>query len=125
MKIVRPDLRVVLLDSRKKKVLFQREVIFQLKLQHVTAFPLRLQEGGSFLEQADTVCWRALKIEGRDLEFLLNQTPVSCVFICFQGEGERAERALAGCDLTRIPIPGSKARTLLLARKPKRPPVKQ
>ena len=120
MKIVRPELRLVLLDSRRKKVLFQKEVIRRLRLSHVTALPLRLQEGAFFLEQADAVCWRALRIEGEDLKFLFSHTPASCLYLCFQGEAERVERALEGCELTRIPIPGSRARTLLLARRPRR-----
>ena len=117
MKIVRPDLRVVLLDSRKKKVMFQKEVIRRLEIQHVSAYQLRLEEGAFFLRQAYVVCWRALRLEGRDMEFLLANTPASCLFACFQGMGERMERALQGLDVTKVPIPCSQNRTLLLARR--------
>lgn len=117
MKITRPDLRMVLLDSRKKKTLFQREVIQQLALSHVVAYPLRLQEGPSFLQQADVVCWRGLKLEGKDFDFLWSNTPAHCLYLCFQGAGESTEKRLLGCAVDKIPIPQSESRTLLLARK--------
>lgn len=117
MKIVRPEFRTVLLDSRKKKVLFQREVIRRLDLKHVVAYPLRLQEGAVFLRQADVVCWRGLRLEGKDFEFLKSNTSAQCLYLCFQGEGQATERRLEGCVIEKVPIPRSKGRTLLLARK--------
>ncbi|HEV8130729.1 MAG TPA: 16S rRNA (guanine(527)-N(7))-methyltransferase RsmG [Acidobacteriota bacterium] len=117
MKIVRPEMRMVLLDSRKKKVLFQKEVARHLEMRHVVSYALRLQEAAPFLQQADVVCWRALKIEGRDFQFLKDNTLRNCRYLCFQGAGERTERSLEGCEIEKIPIPQSENRTLLVARK--------
>lgn len=117
MKIVRPDLRVVLLDSRKKKVLFQKEVIHRLNIQHVAAYPLRLREAAFFLQQADVVCWRGLRLEDNDFDFLKSNTSRQCLYLCFQGAGERSERRLVECQVEKASIPQSESRTLLLARK--------
>ncbi|MBI2820624.1 MAG: 16S rRNA (guanine(527)-N(7))-methyltransferase RsmG [Acidobacteria bacterium] len=117
MKIARPGLRMVLLDSRKKKVLFQREVIRHLRMQHVAVYPLRLKEAAFFLQQADVVCWRGLKLEGKDFDFLQVNTSNQCLYLCFQGSGDRTERSLHGCEIEKIPIPLSEHRTLLLAHK--------
>ncbi len=117
MKIVRPEIRLVLLDSRKKKVLFQKEVARRLGMRHVACYPLRLRESAPFLQQADVVCWRGLKLEGKDFEFLKSNTPQSCLYLCFQGAAERSERTLEGCQASKVPIPRSEHRALLLARK--------
>ncbi|HEY2931971.1 MAG TPA: 16S rRNA (guanine(527)-N(7))-methyltransferase RsmG [Acidobacteriota bacterium] len=120
MKIVRPAFRLVSIDSRKKKILFQREVARRLDLLHVGIYPLRLVESAPFLQQADVVCWRGLKLEPKDFNFLKANTSPACLYLCFQGAGERTEKTLEGCDIQRIPIPRSENRTLLLARKTKR-----
>lgn len=117
MKIVRPELRMVLLDSRRKKVLFQEEVARRLGMRHVACYALHLREGLPFLEQADAVCWRGLKLEGKDFDFLKENTSWHCLYLCFQGAEERAERALQGCEIRKVSIPGSEHRTALLARK--------
>lgn len=117
MKIVRPGLRLVLLDSRKKKVLFQKEVIRSLKMHHVAAYPLRLREGDTFLQQADVVCWRGLRVEGSDFDFLKSNTSSHCLYLCFQGIGERTERALEDCEVRKVAIPRTTNRVVLLAHK--------
>ncbi|MBI4457281.1 MAG: 16S rRNA (guanine(527)-N(7))-methyltransferase RsmG [Acidobacteria bacterium] len=123
MKIVRPGLRIVLLDSRKKKVAFQKEVIRCLKMQHIAAYPLRLRDAAFFLQQADVVCWRGLKIEGKDFEFLRSNTTQKCLYLCFQGAEERTERSLVDCAIEKIPIPKSESRTLLIVHKISNRPV--
>ncbi|HEY3131604.1 MAG TPA: 16S rRNA (guanine(527)-N(7))-methyltransferase RsmG [Acidobacteriota bacterium] len=117
MKIVRPDIRLVLVDSRKKKTLFQKEVMRRLGMRHAASYSLRLQESAPFLQQADVVCWRGLKIEGKDFEFLKSNTSHSCLYLCFQGATERTERTLEGCEIRKIAVPRTESRTILLARK--------
>ena len=63
LKILRPDLKVVLLDSVNKKVVFLQEVINKLKLQNVVALHTRAEDLAKkveYREKFDYVVSRAV-----------------------------------------------------------------
>ena len=60
LKIIRPDLRVFLVESNLKKVTFLAEVIRELGLRDVQVLMRRYEELGEELAPLDYVCSRAL-----------------------------------------------------------------
>ncbi len=63
IKIIRPDIEIVLLDSLNKRITFLNEVIKKLQLEKITAIHARAEEAGKnkkYREQFDIVTSRAV-----------------------------------------------------------------
>lgn len=60
LKIVRPDLDLVLLEAKRKKGLFLRQLLSDLGLRDVTLFIGRAEESASQIPAVDMVCSRAV-----------------------------------------------------------------
>jgi len=60
IKLVRPDLKVVLVESKRKKVLFLRQVIEKLSLQRIDVVQGRIEEMEGRIVPADFVLTRSV-----------------------------------------------------------------
>ena len=102
LKILRPDIEVVLLDSLKKRLTFLDAVIEELKLEKITTVHSRAEDGGhrkELRESFDVAVARAVAGLPALLEHCLPFVKVGGVFWAWkgpkgQGELEESKRAL-------------------------------
>ncbi|MGE4214596.1 MAG: 16S rRNA (guanine(527)-N(7))-methyltransferase RsmG [Anaerotignaceae bacterium] len=120
VKIVRPDLKVTLLDSLNKRIGFLNEVCTQLELENVDNIHSRAEDGGQnpvFREKFDYCLSRAVANLSVLSEFCLPFVKVGGSFISLKGpdveqevsEGETAISKLGGKveQVIKIEIPNS------------------
>ena len=89
LKIIRPDLKMTLLDSLNKRIVFLRSLIEKLELTDVEAVHLRAEEGAKvYREKFDAVVARAVAPLPTLLEYTLPFVRVGGVFIAYKGNAE-------------------------------------
>lgn len=136
MKLVRPDLRLTLLDSLQKRLEFLRLLSEKLG-QDVTLVHARAEEGGidpSLRERFDAATSRAVARLPVLCEYCLPYVRVGGVFAALKGPGADEELAdakkaialLGGGEarVTKYTLPGGDARTLIVIPKEKPTPKK-
>ena len=116
--IARPDLKVTLLDSQRKRCDFLSAVCDELKLPNVAVLHARAEDGarGALREQMDVAVARAVAPLNVLAEYLLPYVRVGGRMLCWKGPavreemaaGERACKMLGGQaeGLYRLPIEG-------------------
>lgn len=116
--IARPDLKVTLLDSQRKRCDFLSAVCDELQLPNVTVLHARAEDGarGALREQMDVAVARAVAPLNVLAEYLLPYVRVGGRMLCWKGPavreemaaGERACKMLGGQaeGLYRLPIEG-------------------
>lgn len=88
IKIFRPDIRVVLVDSLNKRINFLNEVINELELQKIEAIHSRVEEFGknkNYREKFDIVTARAVANLSVLSEYLLPLVKIGGKCICMKG----------------------------------------
>ncbi|MDP4133054.1 MAG: 16S rRNA (guanine(527)-N(7))-methyltransferase RsmG [Bacillota bacterium] len=136
IKIARPDLEVILLDSLKKRVEFLEAVIKELNLKNIEAIHMRAEDAGSDLlyrEKFDVAVSRAVADLSVLTEYCLPFVKVGGTFIALKGpkpeeEIDRAQKAislLGGEFEEKIPIilPDGIAHSLIIIRKLRQAPA--
>lgn len=99
LKIVRPDLKVTLLDSLNKRIIFLNDVIQKLELENIVAVHSRAEEGGKnklYREQYDIACARAVAAMPTLLEYCTPYVKIGGQFVAMKGPSATEEVAL--CD---------------------------
>lgn len=97
LKIVRPDLKVTLLDSLNKRITFLNDVIQKLGLKDITAVHSRAEEGGKnkiYREKYDIACARAVAALPTLLEYCTPYIKVGGQFVSMKGPSVSEEIAL-------------------------------
>lgn len=100
LKIMRPDVEVVLLDSLGKRVNFLNTVISELKLEKISAIHTRAEDGGrdkKFREKFDCATARAVAPMNILLEYCMPFVKKGGYFVAMKGatEEDSYENALA------------------------------
>lgn len=115
LKILRPDLEIVLIESSAKKATFLAEVTRDLQLTGVRVLVSRYQELGEELGRLDFVCSRALGEFGQFLAWAHSKVIVSKEVILWIGERDLEEiRKIPGWAWRApIPVPQSLRRLIL------------
>ncbi|MBE0448964.1 MAG: 16S rRNA (guanine(527)-N(7))-methyltransferase RsmG [Actinobacteria bacterium] len=99
LKIVRPDIRLTLLESSKKKVGFLRHIITMLGLANAGAISERAEDFGQRKENREYFCLavsRAVADFVVLLEYALPMVKVGGRFICYKSRGVYEEVSRAG-----------------------------
>ena len=99
LKIVRPDLKVTLLDSLNKRIIFLKDVIEKLELKNIEAIHSRAEDGGrnkNYREKYDIACARAVANLPILLEYCTPYVKVGGSFVSMKGPSVSDEVAL--CD---------------------------
>lgn len=106
LKIFRPDIRLTLMDSLNKRVLFLKEVVRELSLDGVEEIHIRAEDAGKssiFREKFDVVTARAVAKLNTLCEYALPLTRVGGFFLAYKGvcseeieQSGRAIRVLGG-----------------------------
>ena len=99
LKIVRPDLKVTLLDSLNKRIIFLKDVIEKLELENIEAIHSRAEDGGrnkNYREKYDIACARAVANLPILLEYCTPYVKVGGSFVSMKGPSVRDEVTL--CD---------------------------
>ena len=99
LKIVYPGIRLTLLDSLNKRLVFLNEVIDELGLEDVKTVHARAEEAASkpdYREQYDIVVSRAVANLSTLVEYCLPFASVGGCFISYKGEKAAAELSEAG-----------------------------
>ena len=94
LKIVRPDLKVTLLDSLNKRLVFLNTVISELKLEGIETVHLRAEEGGRnplYREKYDIACARAVANLPVLLEYCTPFVKVGGKFVAMKGPSANEE----------------------------------
>ncbi|WP_109206877.1 16S rRNA (guanine(527)-N(7))-methyltransferase RsmG [Moorella sp. Hama-1] len=94
LKIYRPDLRVVLVESQRKKVTFLEEVVAKLGLQHIECLWSRAEELGrqeGYRESFDLAVARALAGMNTLVEYCLPLVRVGGSMVAYKGPGGEEE----------------------------------
>lgn len=89
LKIVREDIRIVLLDSLNKRIQFLNEVINQLDLKNIEAVHSRVEEFGrnkKYREKFDIVTSRAVANLSTLSEYMIPLVKVNGKCICMKGK---------------------------------------
>ncbi len=136
LKVLRPELSLTLLDSQKKRVLFQRELCEALGFSDVICLDLRAEEAPAEMrERYDVVVSRAVARLSVLSELCVPFAAVGGQFLAMKGaaaaeELEEARNAfhMLGCgtaSLLPYSVPGLDAeRALILAKKEKPTPAR-
>ncbi len=136
LKIARPDLRVTLLDSLNKRLVFLNEVIDDLGLSGVETLHIRAEDAGrsALREQFDLVCARAVAGLPVLAEYCLPLTRRGGMFVAMKGPSAGQELAAAGHalallggdagELRRETLTGQEERTFVLVKKISQTPTK-
>ncbi|KYD12205.1 MAG: 16S rRNA (guanine(527)-N(7))-methyltransferase RsmG [Caldibacillus debilis] len=93
-KIVFPQLRLTIIDSLKKRILFLTELVNRLQLEGVTLFHERAEnagQNGDFREKFDVVTARAVARLSVLSEFCLPLAKPGGVFLAMKGPGVKEE----------------------------------
>ena len=88
LKIVRPDLKVTLLDSLNKRINFLKDVIDKCGLSDIEAIHSRAEEGGKnpkYREQYDIACARAVAAMPTLLEYCTPFVKPNGLFVAMKG----------------------------------------
>ena len=119
LKILRPELRLTMLDSLQKRVAFQRRTADALGLENVACIAGRAEEETALRESFDAVTSRAVARLGMLCELCLPLVKPGGVFLAMKGpdpeeelaEAARAIRLLGGGEprVERYAIPGTDA----------------
>lgn len=89
IKIVRPDLNFLLLDSLNKRVVFLDSLIKKLDLSGVIAVHMRAEDGArKYREKFDAVVARAVAPLPTLLEYTLPFVRVGGIFVAYKGEAK-------------------------------------
>ena len=99
LKIVYPGIRLTLLDSLNKRLVFLNEVIDELGLKDIETVHARAEEAASkpdYREQYDIVVSRAVANLSTLVEYCLPFASVGGCFISYKGEKAAAELSEAG-----------------------------
>ncbi len=99
LKIVRPDLKVTLIDSLNKRIIFLNDVITKLNLEGITAVHSRAEDGGknkAYREKFDIACARAVANLPVLLEYCTPYVKNGGLFVSMKGPSVNDEVAL--CD---------------------------
>ncbi len=99
LKIIRPDLKVTLLDSLNKRIIFLNDVIEKLELTGIEAIHSRAEEGGKnkiYREKYDIACARAVANLPVLLEYCTPYVKNGGIFVSMKGPSVQDEVAL--CD---------------------------
>lgn len=133
LKIVRPDLKMLLLDSLNKRVVFLQSLVEMLGLKEVEAVHLRAEEGAKkYRERFDVVVARAVASLPTLLEYTMPFVRVGGVFVAYKGDAteeldlsKNALRILGGKlkDKKEFLLDGEK-RTILVFEKTSKTPEK-
>lgn len=94
LKIVREDIRIVLLDSLNKRIQFLNEVINQLDLKNIEAVHSRVEEFGrnkKYREKFDIVTSRAVANLSTLSEYMIPLVKVNGKCICMKGKDVEQE----------------------------------
>ncbi len=123
LKIIRPDLRVFLVESSIKKVTFLAEVTRELGLKDVQVLARRYEELGEEVAPLDYVCSRALGEFPAFLEWARSEQIAAKQVILWIGARDLPEiQKIRTWDWNEpIPVPNSLRRLLLVGTK--KPPV--
>jgi 16S rRNA (guanine527-N7)-methyltransferase len=120
LKIIRPDLRVFVVESNIKKVAFLAEVTRELGLRDVQVLARRYEELGEELAPLDYVCSRALGEFPAFLEWAKSEQIAAKQVILWIGARDLPEiqkiRAWDWCEP--IQVPHSLRRLLLVGKRP-------
>ncbi|MFQ8951628.1 MAG: 16S rRNA (guanine(527)-N(7))-methyltransferase RsmG, partial [Oscillospiraceae bacterium] len=98
LKIIRPDLKITLLDSLNKRLLFLNEVISQLGLQDISTVHMRAEDAGrapAHREKYDIACARAVASLPILMEYCLPLVKKGGSFIAMKGASAAEEKALS------------------------------
>ena len=119
LKIIRPDLRVFLVESNLKKVTFLAEVVRELGLRDVQVLMRRYEELGEEMAPLDYVCSRALGEFPAFLEWVGSQQIAAKEVILWVGARDLPELQKIQTWEWREPIqvPNSLRRLLLVGKK--------
>ena len=119
LKILRPELRLTMLDSLQKRVAFQRRTADALGLENVACIAGRAEEETALRESFDAVTSRAVARLGMLCELCLPLVKPGGVFLAMKGpdpeeeltEAARTIRLLGGGEprVERYAIPGTDA----------------
>ena len=98
LRIVRPDLRVTLMDSLLKRLSFLDVVIEELALSGAETVHMRAEDAGHspHREKYDVVCARAVANLPVLCEYCLPLVKCGGVFLALKGQGGREEAEAAG-----------------------------
>jgi 16S rRNA (guanine527-N7)-methyltransferase len=99
LKIVYPDIKLTLLDSLNKRLVFLNEVISELGLKDIETVHARAEEAAvkpAYREQYDIVVSRAVANLSTLVEYCLPFASVGGCFISYKGEKAAAELSEAG-----------------------------
>ena len=137
LKIARPDLKITLLDSLNKRLLFLNEVISDLRLTGISTLHMRAEEAGQdplYREAFDIACARAVAPLGKLSEYCLPFVKVGGDFIAMKGasaeqeitQAQNALRLLGGSEPTIIceTLPGKEQRSFVRVKKISQTPTK-
>lgn len=137
VKIVKPEIEVVLLDSLEKRINFLNAVITALRLDKITAFHSRAEDAGAsshYREKFDAAVARAVASLPVLLEYCLPLVKTGGIFIAMKGgsdsevtNSERALDILGGKieGIKEFSLPGSDIkRNIIIVRKLRQTPTK-
>lgn len=89
LRIVRPRMRLDMVESRERRAIFLETVVQELGLEHCRVFHARLEEllRGSPEGGWGCVSWKGLKIAASDLRTLVKACRSGALFYMFHGAG--------------------------------------
>ncbi len=137
VKIAKPDLEVVLLDSLEKRIGFLNKVINELNMEKITALHSRAEDTGNspkYREKFDAVTARAVAALPVLLEYCMPLVRIGGIFIAMKGsslsdkdEAGKALNILGGTieEVKEFYLPGSDMkRNIIVIRKLRQTPTK-
>ena len=137
LKIIRPDIKLTLLDGLNKRLVFLGEVISQLGLSDIQTVHLRAEEGGKnskHREKYDIACARAVAAVPTLLVYCLPFVKKGGYFVAMKGpsaseEAEKSKNALRllGGEKPNIiceTLTGNEQRSFILVKKISQTPPK-
>lgn len=98
LKIVRPDVKVTLLDSLNKRLVFLNDVIEKLGLEGIETVHFRAEEAGKnklYREKYDISCARAVASLPTLLEYCIPFVKVGGMFVAMKGPSAEEEARLS------------------------------
>jgi 16S rRNA (guanine527-N7)-methyltransferase len=119
LKVLRPDLELILVESNIKKGTFLAEVVRELELEHARVLIGRYEELGEEVAPLDFVCSRALGEFGSFLDWAASErVSASRVILWIGGRDlEEVKKSLHWEWQEPIPVPQSLRRYLLVGKR--------